>query len=364
MASPGDNSINSFSMSLLGAEQLLDDDLPLETRSSFTKEEARPSTEPDSTNLHDLLESLKIPDGVKEILSVQEQPVNFVLVGKYQVGKSALINSMFYKKAKGYQLIAEEGDLEPTTEVIKYYPREVDGIMYHIYDTMGLQDGTNKEKAHVKEIKDIFAKAHLIIYCTKFQEPVRPDDVSTLKALTNACGKSIWNNAVIALTFANAAAPNNPKNKNWFDELLQKKKEKLKKCFVEDLGIGEEVWVTLSQHTVPVGNTIRPDLPGIKDWRASFWRECVHACSDKAKGAMAGLAWKEESFVKSVSVASVGSVAAAGGIALTVVGAASSATVIALPVGIPVAIAGLVALVGGTAAAIVTKRKASQSSDN
>ena len=141
----------------------------------------------------------------------------------------------------------------------------------------------------------------------------------------------------------------------------------MKKCFVEDLGIGEEVWVTLSQHTVPVGNTIRPDLPGIEDWRACFWRECVDACSDKAKGAMAGLAWKEESFVKmlaSVSVASVGSAAAAGGLALTVVGAASSATVVGLPVGIPIAVVGLVALVGGTAAAVVSKRTVSQSSDN
>ena len=82
---------------------------------------------------------------------------------------------------------------------------------------------------------------------------------------------------------------------------------------------------------------------------------------------MAGLAWKEESFVKmlaSVSVASVGSAAAAGGLALTVVGAASSATVIGLPVGIPIAVVGLVALVGGTAAAVVSKRTASQSSDN
>ena len=118
----------------------------------------------------------------------------------------------------------------------------------------------------MKKIKDIFAKAHLIIYCTKFQDPIRPDDVSTLKALTNACGKSIWNNAVIALTFANAAAPNDPNNENWFDELLQKKKKKFHDCFVIDLGINEEVCAALSQHTVPVGNTIRPDLPGIEDW--------------------------------------------------------------------------------------------------
>ena len=129
---------------------------------------------------------------------------------------------MFYKKAKGYQPIAEEGDLEPTTDVIKYYPHEVDGITYHNYDTMGLQDGTNKEKAHVKEIKDIFAKAHLIIYCTKFQEPIRPDDVNALKALTNACGKSICCNCSHICQCSGSYIT--IQKINWFDELFQKKR--------------------------------------------------------------------------------------------------------------------------------------------
>ena len=118
-----------------------EDNLEASSSIASSTEEAQLQGKPHSTNLHALLASLKIPDGIKD------QPVNYVFVGKYQVGKSALINS---KKAKGYQPIAEEGDLEPTTVVIKYYPCEVDGIKY---DTMGLQDGTKKEKAHVKKSK-------------------------------------------------------------------------------------------------------------------------------------------------------------------------------------------------------------------
>ncbi|CAI8017879.1 Translocase of chloroplast 34 homolog, chloroplastic [Geodia barretti] len=225
--------------------------------SGNAKEEAQV---PRYSNLHALLASLKLPDGLTEKFSTdKEQPVNFVVVGKYQVGKSALINSMFYKKAQGFKEIAIEGDMEPTTDVIECHgPCEVHGIEFHIYDTMGLQDGRRKDKAHVSKIKEIFTTAHLIIYCTKLQEPIRPDDVSTLKSLTKACGKSFWKNAVIALTFANAAAPNDPEKQNWFGDLLQRKKEKLHKCFVEDLGISEEVWGTLSQHTVAVGNHSTP----------------------------------------------------------------------------------------------------------
>ena len=95
-----------------------------EASSSITSStgEAQLRGKPHSTNLHALLASLKIPDGIKDKFRVdQRQPVNFVLVGKYQVGKSALINSMFYNKAEGYQPIAEEGDLEPTTDVINDY---------------------------------------------------------------------------------------------------------------------------------------------------------------------------------------------------------------------------------------------------
>ena len=69
--------------------------------SGNAKEEAQVRMHP---NLHALLASLKLPDGLTERFSTdQEQPVNFVVVGKYQVGKSALINSMVYKKARGFK---------------------------------------------------------------------------------------------------------------------------------------------------------------------------------------------------------------------------------------------------------------------
>ena len=245
-----------------------------------------------------LLSSLKTPDGLREKFHAnQGMPVNFVLVGKYQVGKSALINAMFYNKTDGYKEIAEEADdLEPTTTEIQHHSFTVDGTVYHIYDTMGLQDGRKKESDHVKKIKDIFAKAHLVIYCTKLQEPIRPEDISALKTLTKKCDKSFWQNAVIALTFANAAAPNRPRNRDWFAKLLANKKETLHRCFIDDLGISQEVWDELSRRTVPVGNTINPALPGIEDWRADFWLECVDACAEEAKVSVAALAWKEEAF--------------------------------------------------------------------
>ena len=317
-----------------------------------------------------LLSSLKIPDGLREKFHAnQGMPVNFVLVGKYQVGKSALINAMFYNKTEGYKEIAEEADdLEPTTTEIQHHSFTVDGTIYHIYDTMGLQDGRKKESDHVKKIKDIFANAHLVIYCTKLQEPIRPEDISALKTLTKKCGKSFWENAVIALTFANAAAPNKPRNRDWFAKLLANKKETLCRCFIDGLGISQEVWDELSRRTVPVGNTINPALPGSEDWRADFWLECVDACAEEAKVSVAALAWKEEAFFQVLalgSVVSIGSATAAAGAVLAAVGVATSATVVGLPVGIAIAVVGLAAVVGGAAATTVAKHRASsESSEN
>ena len=324
--------------------------------------------EPHETNLHGLLASLKIPDGLREKFHIEKKmPVRFVVVGNYHIGKSALINAMFYKKAKGYQEVAKEAvNLKPTTWKINEHEFEVDGITYYVCDTMGLRDGKKRDREYVKKIKEIFTKAHLIIYCTKFQEPIRPEDISTLRALTRECGKLFWENAVIALTFANAAAPNKRNNPGWFGNFLEMKKQNLRECFINDLHISEEVWCRLSQHTVPVGNTLDPSLPGINDWRAEFWHVCVAACADKAKGAVAALAWKEEAFYEmlaSSSVATLGTTAVAAGIALTVAGVVTSATTVGLPVGIYVAVVGLVALVGGVSATAVSKRRASESSE-
>ena len=115
---------------------------------------------------------------------------------------------------------------------------------------------------------------------------------------------------------------------------------------------------------MPVGNTLDPSLPGINDWRVEFWHVCVAACADKAKGAVAALAWKEEAFYKMLAsggVATTGSVVAATGIGLTILGATGSLTVVGLPVGVPIAVVGLSALVGGVTATALSKRRASAS---
>ena len=51
---------------------------------------------------------------------------------------------------------------------------------------------------------------HLIIYCKKMGEPIRPAEKAALRTLHKTFGSSIWHNTIIALTFANFVDPPDP----------------------------------------------------------------------------------------------------------------------------------------------------------
>ena len=73
------------------------------------------------------------------------EPINILVTGKFKVGKSTLINTLFYKEGEPYE-IAEDGFFDPTTEEVVPYQFETNGIVYNIYDSPGLQDGKDGKK--------------------------------------------------------------------------------------------------------------------------------------------------------------------------------------------------------------------------
>ena len=55
---------------------------------------------------------LPLEDAIREKLESSKE-LNIVIVGCYQVGKSTLINSLFFEKGKKYRERAEEGSMGP-----------------------------------------------------------------------------------------------------------------------------------------------------------------------------------------------------------------------------------------------------------
>ena len=322
------------------------------TLSSSVEETATMSTsltEEEAQQLCGCLDDIKLPDGLRAKLDALKS-INIVIVGKYQVGKSTLINALFYK-GNEYVQIAAAGRLEPTTSKVDSYPLIVGDITYNIYDTIGLQDGKDRDVEYIEEFKKKCRIAHLVIYCTKMEDPTRPDEIETLKNLTRQCGETFWQHAVIALTFANTVMPaSHESRRNYFKELLEKRKDDLCQCFEKELHIRKKILHDLSRRILPVGSVRRLKLPGIKDWRADFWVECMYVCHPDAKGAVLKIGWKYPNFILKIATstptaATVGFAGIAGAVAgsgMIVGGAIASSTGILVPVGAPLIVAGVV----------------------
>ena len=296
------------------------------------------------------LEDFKLEDAVQAKLDAAKS-MNILITGKHKVGKSTLINSLFYIKGKPYKRVAEEGDFELTTKEVTCHTREFFGISFNIYDTRGLQDGQGSDIDYMREMQKKCGTVHLVIYCTKLEEPIRPEDVQVLKNITLAFGITFWENVVIALTFANNIRPVDPDDdeQEFFEERLKKKTELLCRRFKEEKGlhIGEERANQLSNRILPTGSARDLKLPGgIEDWRVDFWCGCLDACKEEAKGAVLKLAWKNPLFVAKVVGTSVatgsGAAAVVGGSGAVGAGIGLCATGFLLPLGIGLIVGGAI----------------------
>ena len=314
------------------------------------------------------------PNPTTEVTNVKDVPIedaihaklkgvtefNIVVVGCFSMGKSTLINALFFEKDKEYEEKAEEGSLAPCTmreSAKEPYILEINGIKYNIYDSPGLQDGEEDDLELLQWISQRHDKIHLVIYCTRMGDPVRPSEIEAMKNITTAFTKSIWNNAVIALTFANQVDSPNPKIKEeeYFEKVMKNKVESLNNTFTK-LSFKKETLNKITKNVYPAGSATKLLLPGkSQDWRVDFWRGCLDACDPKGKKALFELA-KSKSYIKlalgggSASTAS-GIAAIAAGLGCVVAGAVLTGTGFLAPVGIPLIIGGGVSTGLGAAAA-------------
>ena len=220
--------------------------------------------------------------------------VNIVVVGCYNMGKSTLINSLFFEKGKKYEKKTKEGSMGPcTTREAAKEPHvlNISGIKYNIYDSPGLQDGSGDDLDLLEWITERHDKIHLVIYCTRMTDDVRPSEIEAMKNITRAFKESLWNNTVIALTFANKVEPSDPdmEDDEYFENIFKEKVEKLKSIFVKELSLKEH---TLKKVAIlPAGSAKKLILPGkYQDWRFDFWRGCVYACDPEGQEALFELA--------------------------------------------------------------------------
>lgn len=226
--------------------------------------------------------------------SLGGKSIRILVTGKTGTGKSALINGLIGQK------VAVEGDtLNPQTSKVQQIKRMVQGVSMSIFDSPGLQDGTEREQEYLEDMQWKCRSVDLVLYAIRMTDQrVHAEDTRAMKKLTTAFGVEFWTRAVFVLTFANEVQdPIDPedevKNEAHFKKRLEIWKEFLPEIIEERVNIPAEI--ARSIPIIPVGYYSIRDLPGQKYWFTQFWLAAVNRMKEaEANGAMYMLEFSKE----------------------------------------------------------------------
>ncbi len=214
--------------------------------------------------------------------------IRLMVTGKTGTGKSTLLNGIVGRK------MFEEGEtLDPETLKVESRQAHKAGVDVIVFDTPGLQDGSGNEHVYLSAMKEKCNDIHLLLYCISMLE-MRSDlhdyDNSAIKLITEALGTSIWENAVIVLTYANVfegrlskKGKNEKGIKNSVKQII-KEWEVNARNSLRHAGVPSEIAENVS--AIPVGYTKKPDLVCQKYWLSHFWTESLQKMNKNAQAAM------------------------------------------------------------------------------
>ena len=129
-------------------------------------------------------------------------------------------------------------------------------------------------------LEDMREKLHegldLMIYCIKMDDRrLHEDDKEAIRILTREFGKDLWENAVIALTFANKIDdPDGGDDREYFSGDLKSWQDAIDQFLASDRAIELDSTIRNGIPLVPVGLAKNLCLPTIEDWFTNFWLNC------------------------------------------------------------------------------------------
>ena len=210
--------------------------------------------------------------------------LDIMIIGKTGSGKTALINGLIGRK------LGEEGEvLTGMTARVEAKEFSLNGMVAKIWDTPGLQDGTDEEDRYLDEMKKYCSNCNLYIYCVNMsQKRLDSADITVMTKLTNTFGKDWWKKVLFVLTFANSIegyCPLGCDKSEYFDERVKMWHDTLAEKLV---ALGVEQKIAESIVVVPTGYrkplVQNPDpwaLPGISNWFHNFWYKCAEVMDEK-----------------------------------------------------------------------------------
>ena len=217
--------------------------------------------------------------------------VQIFITGKTGVGKSTLINGLVGKK------VAKEGEtLDRETSVVTAHRCNHHSVDVTVWDSPGLQDGTNQEGDYLEDMKKKCSDVDLSIYCVSLKETrffENCPDILAMRKLTNLFGQKMWENAMFVLTFANLAedldakildADTEEEKVELFQDKVKLWKEVLTGALIKDVGVDKNVADRIE--VVPAGHERFPELLDRPHWLSPIWFAALYAMNSRAQPAM------------------------------------------------------------------------------
>ena len=203
--------------------------------------------------------------------------VSIFITGKTGTGKSTLVNSIV-----GSVVSPESHTVYPETdEVLQLPPKVINGIQVNVWDSPGLQDGTQREEEYLHDIKaNCKGKADLILYCvdmSKARFVPGNRDIIAMKKLSETLGEDMWKITLIVLTFANRYVwkieddfEDDPKGlQQKFDCEVDSWKDLIHSALKKEVRLDAELVKTIK--IVPAGDYHSKTLPGDVCWLSNVW---------------------------------------------------------------------------------------------
>ena len=192
--------------------------------------------------LKTIASNLSFPvETVEWISQSTSRPVNILFTGKTGVGKWTLINCLV-----GNEVAKVGHGLHSETKEVRSYAVDVNSVHFTVWDSPGLQDGLDREKEYVADMKAKCSQYDLVVYCVNMTDKrITSDELKAIRIITRAFGENMWKNAVFVLSHANQLTATK-KDPNRLENKLKLFKDAIPEVLME-CGVSKKKWLNQFQ---------------------------------------------------------------------------------------------------------------------